>query len=60
MLPSTISNVFGMTRPGIEPRSPEPLANTLPISPVSRLMSVYRMCVCVYIYIYMYIYVCVL
>ena len=30
---STIFNVFGMTRPGIEPRSPGPLANTLPIRP---------------------------
>ena len=28
---STILKVFGMTRPGIEPRSPGPLANTLPI-----------------------------
>ena len=27
---STIFKVFGMTRPGIEPRSPEPLANALP------------------------------
>ena len=29
-LGSTILKVFGMTRPGIEPRSPEPLTNTLP------------------------------
>ena len=29
---STIFKVFGMTRPGIEPRSPGPLANTLPTS----------------------------
>ena len=28
---STIFKVFGMTRPGIEPRSPGPLANTLTI-----------------------------
>ena len=28
---STIFKVFGMTWPGIEPRSPGPLANTLPI-----------------------------
>ena len=27
--------VFGMTRPGIEPRSPGPLANTLTAGPVS-------------------------
>ena len=32
----TIFWVFAMTRPGIEPRSPRPLANTLPISPMSR------------------------
>ena len=29
---STILKVFGMTRPGIEPRSPGPLANTLSIN----------------------------
>ena len=28
--------VFGMTRPGIEPRSGEPLANTLLIRPKAR------------------------
>ena len=28
-------SVFGMTRPGIEPRSPGPLANTLTIMPMS-------------------------
>ena len=27
---STIFEVFGMTRTGIEPKSPKPLANTLP------------------------------
>ena len=27
--------VFGMTRPGIEPRSPRPLANTLSIMPMN-------------------------
>ena len=32
---STIFWVFGMTRPGIEPRSPEPLANTLTARPMS-------------------------
>ena len=31
---STIFWVFGMTRPGIEPRSPGPLANTLTTIPV--------------------------
>ena len=31
--------VFGMTRPGIEPRSPGPLANTLSTRPMSRLLS---------------------
>ena len=30
---STIFLVFGMTRPGIEPRSPRPLANTLLVRP---------------------------
>ena len=29
--------VFGMTQPGIEPRSPRPLANTLRIKPISAL-----------------------
>ena len=33
---SNIFKVFGMTRPGIEPRSPGPLANTLLIRPISR------------------------
>ena len=33
---STIFKVFGMTRPGIEPRSPGPLANTLTAGPMSR------------------------
>ena len=32
---STIFWVFGMTRPGIEPRSPGPLANTLTARPMS-------------------------
>ena len=32
---STIFWVFGMTRPGIEPRSPGPLANTLTTRPIS-------------------------
>ena len=30
--------VFGITRPGIEPRSPEPLASTLTILPMARLL----------------------
>ena len=34
---STIFKVFGMTQPGIEPRSPGPLANTLPTRPMNRL-----------------------
>ena len=33
VLSSTIFWVFGMTRPGIEPRSPGPLTNTLLIRP---------------------------
>ena len=32
---------FGMMRPGIEPRSPEPLANTLPSRPMSRFNNAY-------------------
>ena len=32
---STIFKVFGMTQPGIEPRSPKPFANTLPTRPMS-------------------------
>ena len=32
---STIFKVFGMTRPGIEPRSLRPLANTLPTGPMT-------------------------
>ena len=32
---STIFKVFGMMWPGIEPKSPGPLANTLPIRPMS-------------------------
>ena len=31
---STIFKVFGMTRPGVEPRYPGPLANTLSIRPM--------------------------
>ena len=45
---STIFKVFGMTRPGIEPRSPGPLANTLTAGPMSRIYIDEReMCVCV-------------
>ena len=33
---STIFKVFGMMWPGIEPRSPRPLANTLPTRPIKR------------------------
>ena len=33
---STIFQVFGMTRPGLEPRSPRPWANTLHTGPTSR------------------------
>ena len=36
---STIFKVFNMTRPGIEPRSPWPLANTLPSRSMSRSIS---------------------
>ena len=36
---SSIFKVFGMTRPGIEPRSPGPLANTLTDGPGDALSS---------------------
>ena len=39
MVSSSIFKVFGMTRPGIEPRSPGPLANTLTAGPMSRYFS---------------------
>ena len=32
-VPSTIFKIFGITRPGIKPRFPGPLANTLPTRP---------------------------
>ena len=35
---STIFKVFGMTRPGIEPKSPSPLVNTQTIRPMSQLI----------------------
>ena len=35
-----IFKVFGMTRPGIEPRSPRPLANTLPARPMRRYKNI--------------------
>ena len=35
---STIFKVFGMAQPGIEPRSPRPLANTLPTRPLSQFL----------------------
>ena len=36
---STIFWFFGMTRPGIEPQSPGPLANTLTTTPIDRKYS---------------------
>ena len=36
---STIFKAFGMTQPGIEPRSPGPLASTLPTSTLSRFIN---------------------
>ena len=38
---STILKVFGMTQPEIEPRSPGPLANTLPTWLMSGVMLKY-------------------
>ena len=40
---SSIFKVFGMTRPGIEPRSPGPLANTLTAGPMSRCIDIYSL-----------------
>ena len=40
--------VFGMTRPGIEPRSLGPLANTLPTKPMSRRVQKYIFTVILY------------
>ena len=40
---STIFKVFIMTRPGIEPRSPGPLAHTLPTRPMNRLKVNYNL-----------------
>ena len=40
---STIFKVFGLTRPGIEPRSPRPLANTLPTRPMSQYCYMYKL-----------------
>ena len=45
---STIFWVFGMTRPGIEPRSPGPLANTLTARPMSGICVCVCVCVCVF------------
>ena len=39
---STIFCVFVMTRPGIEPRSPEPLAKTLLIRPMASFISKFK------------------
>ena len=44
MVSSSIFKVFGMTRPGIEPRSPGPLANTLTAGPMSRYYQYYNGC----------------
>ncbi len=41
---STIFKVFRMTRTGIEPRSPRPLANTLPTGPMSRYLNYINYC----------------
>ena len=38
----SIFKVFGMTRPGIEPRSPGSLANTLPIRPTLLLIILFQ------------------
>ena len=38
---STIFRVFGMTRSGIEPRSPGPLANTLPARSTKEITGIF-------------------
>ena len=48
---STIFKVFGMTRPGIEPRSPGPLANTLTAGPMSRSIVFYNLTFLITIFI---------
>ena len=59
---STIFKVFGMTRPGIEPRSPRPLPNTLPnYHGFSLLFMIVAslppsLSLSLYIYIYMYLF----
>ena len=45
-----------MTRPGIEPRSPGPLVNTLTVMPIGYIyIYIYIMSLSLYIYIYIYI-----
>ena len=44
---STISLIYGMMRPGIEPRSPGPLVNIQPTRPMSQLWS-NRTKLCIY------------
>ena len=46
MVSSSIFKVFGMTRPGIEPRSPGPLANTLTAGPFILFSYTCYICVC--------------
>ena len=54
---STIFKVFGMTRPGIEPRFSEPLANTLPTRP-KRIRPNYAWLECFMLHSEKYIQIC--
>ena len=59
---STVFKVFGMTRPGIEPRSPKSLANTLPIVCVCVCVCERereRLCVCVKVCVCVCVYMCI-
>ena len=54
---STIFKVFGMTRPGIKPRSPGKLANTLPTGYIDIMLLIFIIIMrwlVIYIYIYIY------
>ena len=51
-----------MTQPGIEPRSPRPLVNTLPTRPMSRQIHIYSFIhtyiyTCIYIHMYTYLHI---
>ena len=55
---SIIFKVFGMTRPGIEPKSTGPLANTLSTRPMSRLGRFNEVTLPTHKYAYLYSHTC--